>query len=495
MQSTRGLWQDEAILLANFGMPLTRYFEILPFYDQAAPPLALVTLNALHALADGSVSAMRLLLLGLNLTLFAALGVAAYRRRDREVLLAIAIIAVTPLAVRYCVELKQYGFEIQASMLFLLALRWHPGRPGAVMLLAGILSFFSYSIMLVVGISLLDALIFRFRGQLAQRWFSFLAAYTVGWLACYILLFQPITALQTANYPDAYERVPLLSYLQNPRLIFRFQFIVWGQAYIALIGGLMAVLLLNAIGRSERTKIHGWGLLSLRADLWQPLRVLVGLMALVFLLWLAQLYPIASDRQFMFLMPIGALLMANLLLASAVSRQAMLIWPAVALMLVPSAVTVLRQEWNRNSDFQDTQGLYAFLKRHPETLILPDVLFEPTLRYYSARDANPLRHVDAWLLAETRPMESPQEALSALTKGNAPVYQHVWQPLISGDIFPAYAGWVVRHARGRGSALIGIAQVNDTIISGYEEAARNEGCNIAVAYRSRGVAALKLDCP
>jgi hypothetical protein len=493
MQSARGLWQDEATLLANFGLPLPRYFASLPFYDQAAPPLALLTLDAGYWLAGGATTAMRLLLLGLNLALFAGLGLAAYRRRDREVLLMVAIVAVTPLAVRYSVELKQYGFETQASLLFLVALRWLPGRPGVVMLLAALLSFVSYSIMLVVGVAVLDALVFRFRAELARRWLALLVVYTVGWLACYALLFHPTTALQTANYPEAYERPPLSAYLHKPRLLFRFQFIVWGQAYIALASGLVAILALHL---ARRARPQTWSVQALRTDLWQPLRLLIGLLALVFLLWLAKLYPVASDRQFMFLMPIGALLVANLVVAVAeATRSPLAIGAALALTLVPSAATVLWREANRSTDFQDTRGLYAFLKRQPSALILPDVLFEPTLRYYAARDPNPPRRVAGWLLAETKPMETPREAAAAFAQDRAAVHQHVWEALLVTDSYPAYAAWLVRHARGRGPALVGVAQVNDAIVLAYKKAAQRQGCAFDIPFRSRGVAALRLDCP
>jgi uncharacterized membrane protein len=109
-QADRGLWQDEATLLANMGQPLSTYFVSLPYYDQAAPPLALLIIDGLYLLTGGSVMAMRLLLLTISFALFAASAMTAWRREDRPVLLAIAALAVTPLCIRYAVELKQYVF-------------------------------------------------------------------------------------------------------------------------------------------------------------------------------------------------------------------------------------------------------------------------------------------------------------------------------------------------------------------------------------------------
>ena len=495
IESARGLWQDESTLLANFGLPLADYFGPLPYYDQAAPPLAMVTLSAAYGLAGGSIMTTRLLLLALNLALFAGIAVAAVRRGDRQVLLAIAIIAVTPLAVRYCVELKQYGFETQASLLFLVALRWLPHRAGLVMALAAVLSFFSYSIMLVVGVAVLDAIVFRFRGPLAGRWMALLVAYTVGWLACYVLLFQPATALQTANYPDAYERLPLADYVHNPQLLLlRFRPIVWAQAVIAGFCGLLAMMVI-LVARRSRIPPTTWRLQAMAGDAWQPLRLMAELLGLVVLLWMAKLYPVSAERQFLFLMPIGALVVAHgLLAATEVIRSTFVIVTALAFTLVPSAGVTLLREWNRNAIIQDTAGLYAFLKRNPDALVLPDLLFEPTLRAYVARDPKPPR-VAVWLLGESRPMPTPREALADLSRGDVPIRQHLWYALYSGDLYPAYVEWVIGQAHRAPTSIFAAVQFDPRYALAVFRAARRRGCDAHEAYRSRDVIAYRITCP
>lgn len=492
MQSSRDLWQDESTLLANLGLPLPAYFGTLPFYDQAAPPFALLTLDAAYLLTDGSVQGMRLVLLALNLALLVGLAHAAIRRGDRQALLAIAMMAVTPLAIRYCVELKQYGFEMQASLLFLLALRWMPERPAAVMLLAAVLSFFSFSIMLVVGVAVLDAALLRHRGATRWRWLCLLAAYTLAWLACYLLLFRPATALQTANYPAAYQRLALAEYLRHPALLMaQFEVIGRAQAAVALICALIAAAALVLLARRE-TNRHD---LSPTALIWQPLRLLAGLIAIVALLWLARLYPVSTNKQFLFTMPIGALLVANLFVLAADRVRLRAAVPlALAAALMPSAAIALAREWREETDIQDTRGLYAFLKTQPDALILPDILFEPTLRYYAVRDPHPPRRIGALLQPGSAPMESPQEVARALAAGTPSIRQHVWQPLDTARGYPAYADWVVRHARQAGPALIAATYLGDERERIYADAARRQGCGIKVAYRSREVVALHLDC-
>ena len=497
MQSDRGLWQDESTLLANFGLPLGAYFHALPFYDQAAPPFALLTLDAAYLVAHGSVTAMRLLVMAFHLTLLAGMAAIAWRRSDRAALLAIAMMAVTPLVVRYVVELKQYGFELQASLVFVLALRWWPDRPAPVMTLAAVLSFFSFSIMLVVGVGVLDAIVFRVEGRSRRQWLALLALYTLSWIACYLLLFRPATLLQTLNYPSAYQRPPLAVIMHKPQLAV-WQFEVIGRAQAAFAAGTAlaaaAVLGLLAVpfGR-HRPALRDW---APWAEVWQPLRLFAGLMALVVLLWLANLYPVATNKQFLFTMPVGALIVAELFVAAAAAiDRGVLAAGALAAILAPSAANSLQREWTDATDFQDTQGLYAFLKSDPSALVLPEVLFEPTLRYYSTRDTRSPRRVSGWLRAETRPMESPQEAAAALSGTTAPVYQHVWQPLNVAQMYGTYADWLVRHARGQGRAYVAATLLGDANEALYARAAQRQGCGFGVGYRSRDVVALRIDCP
>ncbi|VWX53022.1 hypothetical protein [Novosphingobium sp. 9U] len=492
LQSSRGLWQDESTLLANLGLPLQAYFGSLPFYDQAAPPFALLTLDGAYALAGQSVQATRLILLGLNLALLGGLALVANRRSDRAALLAIAMMAVTPLAIRYCLELKQYGFEMQASLLFLLALRWLPQRPAAVMALAGMLSFVSFSIMLVVGVAVLDAALLRHRGALRWRWLGLLALYTLGWIACYLLLFRPATALQTANYPAAYQRLAMAEYVQHPGLLLaQFEVIGRAQAALALICALAATAVLFVLGKGLTSPR-----LSFAAPVWQPLRLLAGLIAIVAVLWLARLYPVSTNKQFLFTMPIGALLVAELFVLAADRVRASAALPlALALTLVPSAANALVRDWRRDTDIQDTRGLYAFIKAHPDALVLPDILFEPTLRHYAAHDPRPPRRIDALLRAESRPMESPVEVARPLSTGSPVLSQHVWERLDAMHGYPAYSDWVVRHAKGRGPALIAATYLGPERERIYAEAARRHGCRMGVAYRSREVVALRLQCP
>jgi hypothetical protein len=496
-QSGRGLWQDESTLLANFGLPWRTYFHALPFYDQAGPPLALLVLDGAYLLAHGAPAAMRLLLLGLHVAIMAALALSAMRKDDRPALLAIAAVAVSWLTVHFSLELKHYMFELQATLVFLLALRWAPDRPVTVMALAALLSFASFSIMLVVGIATLDAVALRFRGALRWRWFGALALYTLGWLACYLLLFRPASALQTANYPSAYERLALGAYARAPSLLMpQIEAIVRAQPTLAIAGAaaaILAVALWRKVSSARAPLIpHASALVP---DFWQPLRVLAGLLVLVTLLWLLRLYPVSSSKQFFFTMPITALLLGNCVIAAgAAFANGMATLALLTAMLAPSALFTLARGWTRTSDFQDTRGLYAFVRAQRSALILPDLLFEPTLRAYASRDPHPPAHVAGWLRAESRPMESPAYVVAELAAGDVQIYQHVWQPLYASEQYPAYVTWLVGRARGAPKAIVAAAQFDPRYEPVLRQAARMQGCDAREAFRSRGVVAYRISC-
>jgi hypothetical protein len=496
-QSGRGLWQDEATLLANFGLPWRTYFHVLPYYDQAGPPLALLTLDGAYLIAHGAPGAMRLVLLGLHVSILTALAVVAMRKDDRAALLAIAAVAVSWLTVHFSLELKQYMFELQASLMFLLALRWWPARPVAIMALAALLSFFSFSIMLVVGVATLDAAALRFRGGLRWRWIVALALYTLGWLACYLLLFRPAAALQTANYPTAYERLPLAAYAHAPALLRpQIDAIVKAQATLAIAGAAGAILVILAWRRfGPQRAVAQPRAKAVVPDMWQPLRVLAGLLVLVILLWLARLYPVASAKQFLFTMPITALLLGQCVLAAgAAFASSMAMAVMLTAMLAPSALFTVARGWTRTSDFQDTRGLYAFVRSQRSAVILPDLLFEPSLRAYAAQDPQPPRHVAGWLRAESKPMETPAHVVADLAAGDVAIYQHVWQPLYASDRYPAYVTWLVGRARGAPEAIFAAAQFDARYEPMLRRAARLQGCDAREAFRSRGVVAYRLTC-
>ncbi len=495
MQASRGLWQDEATLLANFRLPWTAYFHSLPFYDQAGPPAALLTLNGAWLATGGSIIGTRILLLSFHVVIMAGIAWQAFNRRDEPVLLAIAMMAVTPLFVRYTVEFKQYGFELQAAFVFIVALRWFPARPVAVMVAAGCLSLFSYSMMLVVGVSVLDAVLFRFRTAVGIRWLKALIIYSLGWIACYLLLFAPATALQSRNYPTAYQRLSLSAYLHDPmRLEAQLGVIPRAQAGVVLLCASVAIIgLLLARRGLPRLSIP-----AIRHETWQPLRVLLGLIALTLLLWLARLYPISSNKQFLFTMPITALAMSEIFFAVCVPGKPRRVWAiciALALTLIPSSVITLSREWTKRTDFQDTLGLYAYLKRQPEALVLPDVFFEPTLRLYMAQDPNPPAQVAGLLASTSRPMEPPQRLVAMLRNRDRQIPQHLWEQLYTYDFYPEYARWLVRHAAGKGPAIVAATRLSDDNERAYLNAARQQGCQAAIRFRSREVLAIQLDCP
>jgi hypothetical protein len=166
------------------------------------------------------------------------------------------------------------------------------------MALSGVLSFASFSIMLVVGVATFDAILFRFRGVEQRRWLALLAAYCVAWLACYLLVFRPAVMLQTLNYPDAYQRLPLEEYWRNP-LFLRAHIDAVARSQVAVVASCtLAALAAARLARTRRSPALPRS--PLHSEAWQPLRVLVALLGLITVLWLARIYPVSTNRQFLF---------------------------------------------------------------------------------------------------------------------------------------------------------------------------------------------------
>jgi hypothetical protein len=265
------------------------------------------------------------------------------------------------------------------------------------------------------------------------------------------------------------------------------------QAVVAAAGAVVATLVLsiayrrNPLGRALDRSAQV-------PDLWQPLRVLTGLLALVGLLWLAGLYPVSSNKQFLFTLPIGALLLANLLVAASIAfdRAAATVILIMAT-LVPSAALSVLGELRGTTDFQDTRGLYAFVRKNKDRLIVPSVLFEPTLRYYVAHDPDPPRRLSRLLGRNSVPMKRADQILADFRVDNAPIQQHVWLPLDAPGNYAVYIDWLMRRACGHGETILAAAQFDSRYEDMVTASAKRHGCVANLAYRSTGVAAYRID--
>jgi hypothetical protein len=163
-------------------------------------------------------------------------------------------------------------------------------------------------------------------------------------------------------------------------------------------------------------------------------------------------------------------------------------------MIAPCAAMSIGREWTEWTDFQDTHGLYTYVRAHPDALILPDLMFEPTLRYYTQHDPAPPPRLAFTMNHHSAPMESREEALAVLGAATRPVVnQHIWLQIHLGQIYPAYARWLMRQGRGEPDVIVAQAQVLPAYAAIIAAEATQQGCAIKARYRSRGVDALRMD--
>ncbi len=210
----RPLWLDEAMAMANYPLPtLGAFFDPLPRYSQAAPPLANWLMNLIAGLdwTVGRIVLLSTVLGGVGLTLVAAFeavpGLAALGW------CAATLVYLIPLSS----EFKYYGLEILGTALLLswVVLR-KPAVPfGArdVLILAAGTSLGVSGLVVasaVVGTMILARLAERPRADRAEiLWLGVFG----GFLAVYAVLVSHVTRINVDNYFDTYAYVGLAANL------------------------------------------------------------------------------------------------------------------------------------------------------------------------------------------------------------------------------------------------------------------------------------------
>ena len=209
------LWFDEAMLARNvIEQDFWQLFGPLPHYAQAAPIGFLVVSKLIGASAGYSEEALRLfpLVAGIAapLLLFWAIRPLVPLRMA---LLAAAFIALSPAAIRYSVEFKQYSIELAVSALTLLL--WRQllqarmltlGR-GALLAMAGALavtmSFTVIVIMFAAGVVVLVYCIAEGSPPWSRAWwprFLVLGLWAIAFVIVHIGIHQPAVAAQFKDY-------------------------------------------------------------------------------------------------------------------------------------------------------------------------------------------------------------------------------------------------------------------------------------------------------
>ncbi|WP_096788038.1 hypothetical protein [Rhodobacter sp. CZR27] len=500
LQADRPLWQDETQLLANLGQAWGRYFEVLPYHDQAAPPLALILLDGLWRIAGGDIPVMRLAVLSATLACLACLALSAARRGLTVMLLALAIVALTPITLRYALEIKHYVFELLAALVVVqsaLSLKLR-GRvePVLFVALSLLLSFLSFSVMLVAVVIMADVVLFRAKGAERRHWALAVLLFSATWGLLYLGLFRPLTHLQIANYPDAYRNGMLIELLQgSPASLVRRLLYVAGQPVFAILGAgallgglvLLGRRTLSDLGRQARRALPGAG--------GTPVRIWFGLTVLILGLSLLGLYPLSSSRQLLFTLAPTAIALASVVIgALRGSGSPAWLLAALALVLLPGAALQFRKTVTGDYVFQDTAALYDFLLRNKDIPVIPNMLFDPTLRYYVERDAPSGLRIAGLLSPRSGPMESTREVVTRLQGGDTSLPAHIWHALRREGAYRAYTDWIVGLAREAGEAHFAVVQLSERTDAHLQASAEASGCTVARAFGATDVIAHRITC-
>lgn len=499
---SRAIWQDESMLMANLGVGWAGYFQPLPFYDQAAPPFVTATLAAMADVTGGNLLGMRALVLAVMLASFAVLLWLAVKRRAPVFAYAVLIVMSGYLTARNATEIKHYMFELLATLILLAAylLTRNAGslRHGVTFFaLALVLSFFAYPAFLIVFPILADIVLTRTTGRQRLYWVLAAVGYGVVWIAAYLAIFKPQTALQLANYSSLYGGSLILQALKAGDvhgLMMTVRAIAGALPYVTVGVAILALLWLGLTSaRPVLTRSSSMGSALLEPGQ-APLRLFVLVYGELLLLNLAGLYPLSSPRQLTFTMPVAALLLAWAI-AWALARvpsarrrgwiAAVILLPAMLFHLGYAAVTGFER--------QDTAGLYAFLQQSGTRTVLPWIQFQPSLAYYEQQGGKADYRIAGALTRQSERLPSREDAIALLASNGKPVPQQIWA-LIPDEDMRYYTDWLARQVPRGEPAIIATAQMLPEEEAMLMRSLDKAGCTGKTVFASRDVTAIETSC-
>ncbi|MGP8259827.1 MAG: hypothetical protein ACLQM6_07730 [Acidobacteriaceae bacterium] len=226
---------DEATLAINLRDGTFRQlFSTLPYYDIACPLGYLIgakTLGLAFGWSDWTVRLLPLLasLVALSVLFFSKIVT------QFEKTYVLLLLTVSPLALDYSFEGKQYGTELTLSLLFCLAtyrMLRRPGKASSVLfLLTGALGAVSITGFPIVLVGAMTGLWFSESRGKRIRFMILAAVPGIIFGIYYLFLFRPALRFQRANYALAYQefRPPL----RHPLLLLH-----WVQILIYRLVGL-----------------------------------------------------------------------------------------------------------------------------------------------------------------------------------------------------------------------------------------------------------------
>ena len=490
------------MLMANLGVGWAGYFAPLPFYDQAAPPLVTATLAAMAEVTGGNLLGMRALVLAVMLISFAILLWLAVKRRAPVFCYAVLIVMSGYLTARNATEIKHYMFELLATLIllaaYLLARNAGSLRHGVAFFgLALLLSFFAYPAFLIVFPILADIVLTRTTKRQLLYWVLGSIGYGLVWIAAYLTIFKPQTALQLANYSSLYGGSLILQALKAGDvhgLIMIVRALAGALPYVTVGVAVLALLYLGLTSAKPALKRSSSFASAMLKPEQAPLRLFVLVYGELLLLNLAGLYPLSSPRQLTFTLPVTALLLAWAigLALERVPSESRQRWIAAAILL-PAMLFHLGYAAVTGFQRQDTAGLYAFLQKSGTHTVLPWIQFEPSLDYYEQQGGKADYRIAGALTRQSQRLPSREDAIALLAGNDKPVPQQIWA-LIPNEDMRHYTDWLARQAPRGEPAIIATAQMTPEEEAMLMGSLGKVGCTGKTVFASRDVKAIETSC-
>ncbi|MBA4789744.1 MAG: hypothetical protein H2042_08630 [Rhizobiales bacterium] len=500
----RSIFQDEGAIVLNFAVGFSGFFSQLPFYDQAAPPLAMAVLSGLYHLAGGNLDLTRFNLLVLSMVFFAGAMWVALRRRDLGLLYGLLILLAVRPVLLYATEIKQYIFEVMFAVA-LIMMHWARGRDYSSAYLAAFLAVailsiqFSFSSLFIVLPVMFDIIICREnRGR--RLWWIFGAFVFCGvWAATYLTLIKPLIALQFVNYGKEYGGLTLLNVLVNrdmTSLVIMLKEVrgIGPHLFLVVAAPVLLVLYLRA---QKPLKERIWPPLSeALAAKHAPARLLLFVCGGLGALNLAGLYPFSTTRQLLYVAPVIALflgwLTVRMVKAFGLSAPARIL--ALAVMVMPAMLYNLAVAERTSYVKTDVWDLYQFIKKNGYKHVVSWVIFDPTIHVFLRDDPDKSFEVTGLLNPASGPNLTVEELKRRLDADDDDIPNQLWSVLKREDDFLAYVNWVVRRVVRNPVTLIATVEIFPYQEVQLMDALKAAGCTGRLVFEEKAVKAFEARC-
>lgn len=478
--ATRSFWIDEAMLALAVKGTDSHWGNSLALYEQATPFGHYLLSQLLLANFGNSDIWLRVPSMAI---FFCALLLAMSLMRDvRLRVLLLLLVFAAPDVARYATEYKHYIFEFAFALVIVAA--WLEGgtRVGSRLYMGAILLsiFFTYSVVFVVfAIFLHEAAVRWQQNRTAwRRWVVAHAVYGALFLSFHLLHVRPSTALQLANWREAYQPGLLSLHWSEPA--------VWLKLPVALyqaLGRKSAVLLLAGFVAAACLFSAARPQLSARTlKLLQAGGLACGV---IYLASLAGLYPINDVRHFLFAAPLFFVLLASVM--SDLSRFDIRIFLALAgFGIAIAAISHAHFPYR----FQESRAL---LHRSAHAVNVVFVGGQPAFDWY-VTDAYGIKppvsgRINA--ISATRLNADPSVERMPVLLAAPGAWPWLWS-LRQQNLFPVYLDWLARVARGKGSA--NILFMHDAGFLQHFLARLPAGCSYALVDADRGSVIVNINC-